>query len=179
MNRLNVTRNRAVLIILGAAVLAAAAGCRQMPLDTRDALEERNKALVRRWIEEGFNQRKLTVVDELFIEGFVVNGQVIGRDGLKQGMSRHLTGFPDLHVTIEDMLADGPKVGVWYMVEGTHQGEFETIPPTGKHAKWTGFDLFTVEGDKIAKARFLSDFHGLLTQLGVSASMPPKPGVRP
>jgi steroid delta-isomerase-like uncharacterized protein len=171
-NRRLLRVKRVAITMLGVAILATTAGCRELPPDTGDVSEGRNKALVRRWIEEGFNQRNLTVVDELFAERFAVNGQIIGRDGLKQSMSRHLGGFPDLHVTIDDMLAEGQKVGIWYTVEGTHVGEFEAIPPTGNHVKWIGFDLFSIDGGKIAEARFLSDFYGLLTQLGATVSLP-------
>jgi steroid delta-isomerase-like uncharacterized protein len=157
--------------VVGLAILATA-GCQRQPSDMRQASTEPNKALVRRWIEEGFNQRSLKVVDELFAERVAVNGQIVGRDGLKQSMSRHLGGFPDLHVTIDDILAEGRKVGIWYTVEGTHRGEFESIPPTGNHVKWVGFDLFSIDGGKITEARFLSDFHGLLTQLGATVSPP-------
>lgn len=165
--------------MLGVAILATAAGCRRQPPDIDDASAERNRTLVRRWIEEGFNQRSLTVVDELFSEQFAVNGRVIGREGLKQSMSRHLAGFPDLRVTIDDILAEGSKVGIWYTVEGTHKGEFEAIPPTGTRVKWEGFDLFGLEDGRIANARFLSDFHGLLTQLGATLSFPSAPARRP
>ncbi|MGH2374897.1 MAG: ester cyclase [Gemmatimonadales bacterium] len=161
--------------ILWVAMLATTAGCQQQPSDTTEALTERNKALVRRWIEEGFNQRNLKVVDELFAERVAVNGQIVGRDGLKESMSRHLRGFPDLHVTIDDIVAEGRKVGIWYTVEGMHRGEFEAIAPTGNHVNWIGFDLFSIEGDKISEARFLSDFHGLLTQLGATVSLPRPP----
>jgi steroid delta-isomerase-like uncharacterized protein len=131
-----------------------------------------NKSLVRRWIEVGFNQRNLAVADEIFAEQLVVNGQSIGRDGLKQSMSRHLHGFPDLHVTVDDIVAEDQKVGIWYTVEGTHRGEFEGIAPTTKRVKWVGFDLFRIERRTIVEARFLSDFYGLLTQLGASVSLP-------
>jgi steroid delta-isomerase-like uncharacterized protein len=166
---------RVAATIFWVALLATAAGCQQQPSDTRRALTERNKALARRWIEEGFNQRNLRVVDELFAERVAVNGQIAGRDGLKESMSRHLRGFPDLHVTIDDIVAEGRKVGIWYTVEGTQRGEFEAIPPTGKHVTWIGFDLFRIEGDKISEARFLSDLHGLLTQLGATVSLPQLP----
>ena len=126
-------------MVFWAAILGNTAGCLQPPLVSRDGSTEPNKALVRRWIEEGFNQRKLTVVDELFAERFAVNGQVIGRDGLKQSISRHLGGFPDLYVTIDDMVAEREKVGICYTVHGTHGGEFEGIQPTGNSA---GFDQF-------------------------------------
>ena len=157
------------------AILATTLACQQQPSDTTEASTERNKALVRRWIEEGFNQRSLRVVDELFTEQVAVNGQMIGRDGLKQSMSRHLGGFPDLHVTIDDIAAEGKKVGIWYTVEGTHRGEFEAIPATGNHVKWVGVDLFSFDGGKISEARFLSDFQGLLTQLGATVSLPRSP----
>jgi predicted ester cyclase len=133
---------------------------------------EGNKLLVRRWIEEGFNKRSLAVVDELFVERFVVNGQGVGRDGLKQSMSRHLTGFPDLHVTIDEIVAEKNRVGIWYTVEGTHGGEFEGISPTHRQVKWSGCDLMTVEGGRITEARFLSDSLGLLRQLGATPSAP-------
>jgi steroid delta-isomerase-like uncharacterized protein len=141
----------------------------------RDTPTERNKALVRRWIEEGFNKRKLMVVDQLFAERFAVNGNVIGRDGLKQSMTRHFGGFPDLHVTVDDIVAEGEKVGIWYTVEGTHRGEFEGIVPTGKQVKWFGFDLLTIEAGKISEGRFVSDLLGLLRQLGATVSPPRTP----
>jgi steroid delta-isomerase-like uncharacterized protein len=162
--------------VLSVAILAVTAGCKQRPSDTREASAERNKALVRRWIEEGFNQGRPKVVDELFAERVAVNGQLVGRDGLKRSMQRHLAGFPDLRVRVDDIIAEGRKVGIWYTVEGTHQGEFEAIPPTGNHVKWAGSDLLTIDDGRISEARFLSDFHGLLTQLGANISLPRPPG---
>ena len=147
-----------------------AGGCELRPPDSTPS--ERNRALVWRWIEEGFNQQDMTVVDELFSERFTVNGQVIGRDGLKANMTRHLIGFPDLHVTIDDIVAEGSKVGIWYTVEGTHRGEFEGISPTYKEVKWSGFDLMTLQGGRITEGRFLSDLLGLLRQLGATVSVP-------
>ena len=154
------------------AVLAIIAGCERQPIDRTEDIGDENKALVRRWIEEGFNRQNLAVVDELIAEQFSVNGQTIGRDGLRMSMSRHLMGFPDLRVTIDDILAEGSKVGVWYTAEGTHRGEFEGIPATGKRVKWSGFDLLTVEHGKITQARFISDFFGLMTQLGAQPQSP-------
>jgi steroid delta-isomerase-like uncharacterized protein len=131
-----------------------------------------NKALVRRWIEEGFNERSLAVVDEIFAERFAVNGNVVGRDGLKQSMRRHVAAFPDLHVVVDEIVAEGGKVALWYTVEGTHRGEFEDIPPTGKRVKWSGVDLMTIESGRIAEGRFVSDLMGLLRQLGATVSAP-------
>ena len=167
---------RSTIAVVWAACVMASSCHRQTP-DIRDTATEHNKALVRRWIDEGFNRQSLSVVDELFAELVAVNGQAIIRDGLKQSMRRHLRGFPDLHVTIDDILAEGNKVGIWYTVQGTHQGEFEAIPATGNQVRWVGFDLLTFEGGRISEARLLSDLHGLLTQLGATPS-PPRTSAR-
>ena len=160
-------------VLLCSAALPSAAHGRG-PRDEGTPSADRNKALVRRWIEEGFNRRNLGLVDELFSERFVINGQAVGRAGLRASMGRHLAAFPDLHVTIDEMLAEGSKVGVWYTVEATHRGEFESIPATGKAVRWVGFDLFTIEDGKIAEARFISDLLGLLRQIGATVA-PPRP----
>jgi steroid delta-isomerase-like uncharacterized protein len=161
-----------VVAIFGLAVLASTAACERQAIDRTQGVNDENKAFVRQWIEEGFNKKNLAIVDDLFAEQFSVNGQIVGRDGLKRSMGQHLMGFPDLHVTIDESLAEGNKVGIWYTVEGTHRGEFEGIPATGNHVKWTGFDLLTIEQGKISDARFLSDFLGLMTQLGAKLQNP-------
>jgi steroid delta-isomerase-like uncharacterized protein len=133
---------------------------------------EQNKALVRRWIEEGFNKRDLRVVDEIFVENFAVSGAVIGRENLKQSMRRRFTAFPNLHVTIEEILGEGDKVGIWYTAQGTHRGEFEGISATGRRVSWFGFDLLRVDGGKIAQGRFIDDSLGLMRQLGATLAPP-------
>lgn len=155
--------------------LAAAGGCERKSPVVNDSTTEHNKSLARRWIEHGFNERNLDVVDELFAADFAVNGQVVGVTGLKESMRRHINGFPDLHVTIDTVIAEGNSVGIWYSAEGTHRGEFEAIPPTGKRVKWSGFDLLTIEVGRISAARFLSDHLGLLTQLGATLTLPHQP----
>ena len=152
------------LAILCIAMLAATQGCRSGPPSQRDASTQRHTALVQRKFEEGFNQHHLSVVDELFAEQVSINGQVVSRSAIKQNMTRHLSGFPDLHVTLDDMIAEGNRVDVWYTVAGTHRGEFEGVAPTGKRVTWTGVDHFRID-DRISGARFLYDLHGLLTQL--------------
>ena len=135
--------------------------------------QEEYKTLVRRWFEQGFNKRDLTVVDELFIPEVIVNAQGIGRLGLKQSMSRFIMAFPDLRVTITEVVAEGDKVVVWYTAEGKQTGEFERIRATGKQVRWYGADLFWVEKGKIVECRFVDDSLGLLRQLGATV-VPPR-----
>jgi steroid delta-isomerase-like uncharacterized protein len=166
------TVRRWVIAGMAAIAFVVSAGCEPRQNESPRAASERNKAFVQRWVEEGFNKRNVAIVDELFADRFAVNGQVIGRDGLKASMSQHFVGFPDLHVTIDDIVAEGYKVGFWYTVEGTHRGDFEGIAATGRRVKWSGFDLLSIEDGKISEARFLSDFLGLLTQLGATVTKP-------
>ena len=156
-------------LVVGAMIVAAT-GC-QASSDVSDSREP-NKALVRRWIEDGFNTHSSAVADTLFAEQVAVNGNAVGREGIKASMGRFLSAFPDLRVTIDEIIAEENEVGMWYTAEGTHQGEYEGIPATGRHVKWSGVDLFSIADGKIAQARFMSDYYGLLTQLGASVSPP-------
>jgi predicted ester cyclase len=133
---------------------------------------ESNKALVRRWIVEGFNLKDVNVVDEVFVEGFTVNGSAIGRAALKQNMSARLAAFPDLNVSILEIVAERDKVGLWYKAQGTHRGEFEGVQPTDRHVSWSGADLLRVENGRITDGWFVDDSLGLLRQLRNSSALP-------
>jgi predicted ester cyclase len=165
------TRREMVGLGLGFSVLAGAGRARSIVAAQSRQNEgqenlERNKALVGRWIEEGFNRQDLKVVDVVFVEDFTVNGSPLGRAGLKQSMAGRFTAFPDLQVSVVEIIAEGDKVGVWYTVSGTQRGEFEGIQPTGKRVNWFGSDFLRVEGGRIVAGWFVDDSLGLLRQLG-------------
>src|SRR6266487_4438820 len=97
---------------------------------------EENKALTRRLFEEGINQNNLSVLDELLAPDFVIYdappGMQHGPEGLRQLVATFRTAFPDLHVTLEEEFAVDDVVIHRGYTTGTHQGEFQGIPPTGK-----------------------------------------------
>jgi steroid delta-isomerase-like uncharacterized protein len=132
---------------------------------------EENKALIRRLIEEFINQGNTAVATELVAEDHVAlepsPGHQPGRAGLLTTIARMRTAFPDLQYTIEDMVAEGDKVAVYFVWRGTHQGEFLGIPPTGKRVAvpCMGFD-YCVAG-QCKKSRILMDTMSLMRQLGV------------
>ena len=99
-------------------------------------MSEENKATFRKLIEEGFVQGNTAVVDELvganIIDHSPMPGQGPGSEGLKDALTMFRGAFPDLQVTIEDMIAEGEKVVVRVTMRGTHQGEFMGIPATNK-----------------------------------------------
>jgi len=84
---------------------------------------EKNKAIIRKMVE-AFNKKDLAVIDE-FVDEFMAldfvdhSSQVQGRENVKQGYTMVLKDFPDLHRTIEDIIAEGDKVWFLEKVTGT------------------------------------------------------------
>jgi predicted ester cyclase len=124
---------------------------------------EENKALIRRAFEEALNRRNVAVIDELFATSFVDHsawpGQAAGPAGTKQGVAEILASFPDLHVTIETLVAEGDQVATRETWRGTHA-------PTGRHATGTVMHFFRITGGKIVDE--WSEGWGWLEQLGAS-----------
>src|SRR5260370_22260291 len=117
---------------------------------------EANKALVRRFYDEVTNGRNVAVLDELLapnFEGFKVEGTDHGqnREAFKHMITMVLNAFPDHHQTIHDWIAEHDKVVTRWTVQGTHQGEYAGIAPTGKQVKITGMDIFIVGYGKMVE----------------------------
>ncbi len=97
---------------------------------------EENKALVRRYLEEAWNKGNVGILDELMASDYAryMSGQAspLNREGQKQRITAFHKAFPDLHLTIDDLVAEGDKVVFRITVRGTHQGAFMGISPTGK-----------------------------------------------
>ncbi len=135
---------------------------------------EENKAIVRRLIEEGFNQRNLALFDELYAPNFVYHlgsTTIEGVEAYKQFNLMNFTSIPDLRFTIEDQVAEGDKVVTRWIVSGTHKGDFMGIPPTGKHVAVTGIGINHFANGKIVENWTNMDMLGLLQQFGVVPPM--------
>lgn len=97
---------------------------------------EQNKSIVRRWIEEGWNKHNLAVIDQVYAANFVQHESepqtVNSSEALKQYVGAYLAAFPDLNLSIEDLIAEGDKV-VWRFNSTRHQnGPFMGMPATGR-----------------------------------------------
>ncbi len=96
---------------------------------------EENKAIVRRWFEDGFNAHNLAIMDELFAPDFVEHTPygppTRGREAAKQGVAGAFVAMPDMRLAVEDMIAEGDKVTVRFVTTGTQTGNFMGIPATG------------------------------------------------
>lgn len=141
-------------------------------------MSEANKAIARRFIEEAFNKGNLAVLDEIVAPDHKDLGPGSfpdlppGPEGSKRLVSVYRNAFPDVHLTIEDQVAEGDKVVTRWTGRGTHKGELTGIPPTGKSTVTTGMGIDRIVNGKIVESWGIFDQLGLLTQLGV---VPPPP----
>ena len=105
---------------------------------------------------------KSKVVDEVYSPEF--GG---GHEATKQFVMAHLANFPDLHITIQDQIAENDLVATRYVMNGTHQSEFANIPPTGKPFTVTGIEMHRFADGKLVELWNVVDVLGMLQQLGV------------
>ncbi|MHC4621332.1 MAG: ester cyclase [Planctomycetota bacterium] len=128
---------------------------------------EENKAIVRRFFEEGFNEGKLETFDEIVAADCPWGKDTYGPAAVKKNRTMNYTSSPDSHIAIEDIIAEGDQVAVSHMATGTHTGEIEDWPaPEGKEWSIRAISIFTLSEGKISKVEFLQDNFALYAQLG-------------
>jgi predicted ester cyclase len=132
---------------------------------------EDNKATMRKFYET-MSQGNPSLFVDTFIDPNQVDhsappGMPGGIEGAKQMAGMLLTAFPDLHFTVEDMIAEGDKVVARATFSGTQQGAFMGIPPTGKHVMWKVIDINRIAGGKSVEHWMEMDMLGMMQQLGV------------
>ena len=130
---------------------------------------EQNKAIARRSIEELWNGRNVEVIDELFAEDYLSPDRTSRRTWKEAAIAILAGAPPDLHITIEDQIAEGDKVVTRWMWSFTHTVPFLGAAPTGKHISWTGISIYRLEGGKIVEDWANMDNLGLHRQLGLIA----------
>lgn len=133
---------------------------------------EQNAERTREFYERLMNQHDMAAMEEYLTPDFVDHNPPPnvepGMAGVKQTMSQFLSAFPDMAVTVEEMIATDDKVVSRITLTGTHQGEFMGIAPTGNRIVYPGIDIVRIEGDKAAERWGYFDDVGLLQQLGVA-----------
>ena len=106
---------------------------------------EQNKATARRFIEEVWNNQNLAAIDELYAPNAIEHRDLppfdLDRESAKQYTAPLFSAFPDVHVTIEDMVAEGNTVVTRWTARGTHLGELMGIAPTGKTIAVMGISI--------------------------------------
>jgi steroid delta-isomerase-like uncharacterized protein len=133
-------------------------------------VSEENKRVQRRVIEEVFNRGDLDLVDELFSQNHVQHdpsGPQVGQgtEEFKGTVSAIRAAFPDLHMQIEDHIAEGDRVVTRWVGSDTHRGDFMGVPPTGNRVSMTGTVIDRFADGKIEESWNLYDALGMLTQM--------------
>ena len=126
---------------------------------------EENKELIKSFIEEVFNKHNLTAIDKYHAAN-LTNGSEKTPESFKKSLTALFSGFPDLHVNIEHVLAENNYVLVFLNFTGTHRGQFEGMPPTNKPVKIRSADLYSIENGKIVEHWDVVDRLDLLKQTG-------------
>lgn len=138
---------------------------------------EANKALVRRYVEQVPNGGHFEVLDELLSPGYkrYVSAAAAPIDAAsnKQRLAGLRTVFPDLKITIDDLIAEGDRVVYRGTVRGTQQAAFMGIPPTGKQVTVDVHESFRIENGRIAEHWGGPDRMDLVQQLGGVVSAGP------
>jgi steroid delta-isomerase-like uncharacterized protein len=135
-------------------------------------MSEENKRLVRRLIDEVWNQGKLDVIEELVARGYVRHDpswpdELHGLEGFRQYAATVRAACPDGRFTIDDLIAEGDKVAIRWTLKGTHQGEFLGIPPTWRDLALIGISIHRIQEGKIIEGWDGYDALSLMHQLGV------------
>jgi steroid delta-isomerase-like uncharacterized protein len=134
-------------------------------------MSEQNKAVVRRIVEEHWNQKNAALVSELFAPNVSLrtpDGVLTGLEGASFLLRAYSTAFPDFRLIVDDLLADGNKVVLQWTFTGTHRGPLADIPATGRQVSVPrGIAIFRIEGGKMTEGQFAWDKYALMQQLGV------------
>ncbi|MBB3674653.1 ester cyclase [Modestobacter versicolor] len=130
---------------------------------------EGNKAVVRRWIEEFKTGGDEAVADAVrsprFVNHSAPPGAPSGPEAGKAAFRAMRAAFPDLHVTIEDMVAEGDQVVTRQTFAGTHRGEWMGVPATGRAVTWAVIDVVRLEDGLLVDHWAVADMLGLRAQL--------------
>ena len=132
---------------------------------------EANKATNRRFYEEVINQKQLAVLEEVASTNYVSHsfppGLPPGREGLKAFVGAFHAAFPDGHLSIDQMIAEGDTVATRLTFRGTHTGDFLGIAPTGKQVAVPALDMARYADGKLVEHWGGPDQMSLMQQLGV------------
>jgi steroid delta-isomerase-like uncharacterized protein len=141
-------------------------------------MSEENKAIARRFYEEIVGQDNLDAIEEVFAADYVDHDpaneeQTRGTDGVRAEAGMYKSAFPDMRFTIHEQIAEGDLVVTRWTNQGTHEGELQGMPATGKSVSVEGMTIHRIADGKIAEGWWNWDTMGLMRQLGAISEEQP------
>jgi steroid delta-isomerase-like uncharacterized protein len=139
-------------------------------------IEEKNKEIVKKAIILNYDKKNLDSLSAFFAETYIGhdplgNEDIKGLSQLREAIYQTHLVFPDMHLVIEDIIAEKNKVVVRWSAGGTQKDVFMNIPPTNKQVLWTGMNIFKLEDGKIIEEWFNHDTYSIVKQLGATISL--------
>jgi steroid delta-isomerase-like uncharacterized protein len=133
-----------------------------------------NKALLRRFYKEVYVAWEMALVDAVVSPRFTSHDwPESGRTGpraFREYYAAIRSAVPDARYEVEDLIAEADRVVVRWTMRGTHEGNFDGIAPTGRSIALKGIAIYRVENGTLMERWVASDLHGLLKEIGASAS---------
>ena len=136
-------------------------------------MSDENRALPKRWFDEVWNEGRAEAIDEMFPAHGIAHGLgPSGRDlrGPQEFKIFHKTfrgAFPDIHITVDDVVCEGDKVAARFSGWGTHLGANLGIAPTKRRVVFAGMTILRVEKGRIQEAWNNFNLWEVMEQLGV------------
>ncbi len=135
-------------------------------------MSDDKKPLAKQWFDEVWNKGRADAIDELMHPDCVVHGLqegdavLRGPEGFKLFHSQFMGAFPDLQVTMEEVVSNSTTEAMRFSVEATHAGDHLGMPATNKRVTFTGMGFARYKDGKIIEAWNVVDMFGLLKQIG-------------
>ena len=129
-----------------------------------------DKAIIKKIFEEVLNNNNLSAADEILhpeYTNYSIPVHEKGPEGFKQVIGMFRNAFPDMHITLEDIITEGDKIATRGYWTGTHKGDFMGIPATGKSVKVPYIDIWNAENGKLKENWVQMDMISCMQQLGV------------
>ncbi|MCK5691577.1 MAG: ester cyclase [Bacteroidales bacterium] len=129
----------------------------------------KNKDFIQAFNEDFWNKQNLAAFEKYFTADFISHYPEgdLNSEQVKGLCQAYFSAFPDLHITTNDLIAEGDKVTKVWTAHCTHKGDFMGIPATGKRIVVTGIEVFRIADGKIAENWVSMDNLGMMQQLGV------------
>lgn len=131
---------------------------------------EKNKVIVRDYLNEIVNKGNIAAFSDYFFEDVVFNNARGFKQRFPAIRQAMLVAFPDHHLTIEDQVAEGDKVVTRVIFHGTHQGPFNGVAPTGKRVEWSGMAMDRIVDGKVVEMWHHQNTAALMQQISATPS---------
>jgi steroid delta-isomerase-like uncharacterized protein len=137
-------------------------------------IEKQNKEIAKE-VFAAIDKNDFEKLKQLLADDYVLKvpglTEPITRDQIFELIKAHYTSFPDWKHKLEDLIAEGDRVSLKTVEEGTHKATYEGIAPTGKKAGMTGFHILAIKNGKVVEAWAMNDNLGFMTQLGMELKL--------